>query len=89
MGIDTVSYLTATSVPDTTWNAAKVRDSLSDIPDQLLSPIGPRAVPASTAPAMSEDASKTMGDCTRYLMISQVLKTTTPQELHDIFTVST
>lgn len=88
MGIDTVSYLTATSVPDTKWNGTVLKNPLSVVPDTLLSPIGPRGVSVSTGLAMTEDASKAMGDSSRYLMISQVLKSTTPQELNEIFTVS-
>lgn len=88
MGVDTVSYLTATSVPDTKWHGTVDKNPLSVLPDTLLSPIGPRAVPVSIGPAMIEDTLKTMNDCSRYLMISQVLKWTTPQELNEIFTVS-
>ena len=88
MGVDTVSYLTATSVPDTVWNSTITRNHLSVVSDTLLSPIGPRAVPASTGPALTEDAFNPMSDCSRYLMISQVSKTTNPQELNEIFTVS-
>ena len=88
-----VGYLTATSVPDTSPTNSKLKKNLLSVSaEPLISPIGQRTPSLPISPTTSEDSIKSgnfwdLGEGSRYLMISQVSSTTSPNELNDFFNV--
>ena len=89
LGTSAVSYLNATSVPDTAPLDLKLGNgSLVATPEAFLSPIGPLASTSTGIATLENESSKALGN-SRYLMISNILKNVSIAELNEIFTVST
>ena len=88
VGISAVSYLNATSVPDTAPLDSKLGNrSLVATPEAFLSPIRPLASTCTGIATQANESSKALGN-SRYLMISNISKNVSIAELNEIFTVS-
>lgn len=91
----TVSYLTATSVPDTISSSPQLKKYLQSVAAEAgLSPIGKRPATATSTPAEILEASSTANQfssdvsTSRSLIVSQIDRTTPAKELSDFFSVS-
>ena len=88
LGASAVSYLNATSVPDTAPQGPNLGADLLTAPhDSLPSPIGPRAFASMSSAILNKESLNVRG-CSRYLMISNIVKNVSTTELNEIFTVS-
>lgn len=90
-----VSYLTATSVPDTTSSSPQLKKYLQSVVAEAgLSPIGNRPATAPSSPTKTLEGSSTANQfssdvsTSRSLIVSQIDRTTPAKELSDFFSVS-
>ena len=91
----TVSYLTATSVPDTTSSSPQLKKYLQSVAAEAgLSPIGKRPASAPSSPTKTPESSSTANQfssdvsTSRSLIITQIDRATPAKELSDFFSVS-
>lgn len=91
----TVSYLTATSVPDTMSSSPQLKKYLQSVAAEAgLSPIGKRPATAPSSPTKILEVSSTANQfssdvsTSRSLIVSQIDRTTPAKELSDFFSVS-
>ena len=91
----TVSYLTATSVPDTMSSSPQLKKYLQSVAAEAgLSPIGKRPATAPSSPTKNLEVSSTANQfssdvsTSRSLIVTQIDRTTPAKELSDFFSVS-
>ena len=87
-------HLRASPVPDANGQDTMLRHSLLSVPaEPLLSPIGQRTPfsPTGATPtenSLSSGKFSNLGESSRYLMVSHVLRDTTSKEIDEVFNVS-